>query len=243
MDETDIGGPQGRFLPTYWTQVLKARDPASADRRESLDQLIRSYWKPLYFYVRRKERSVEAAKDLTQGFFEAFLERDFLKYVDRERGKFRTFLLTALEHFLSDRREFERAQKRGGGKRVLSLDFEKAETEFLREPATTETADAVYRREWAMRVLSSALQQVREELEKSGKGAEFAVLRSFLSAGEGTAYAEVAATLGVSEAEARKRVHRLRARYRETIREEIRATTQSDEETIEEMKELFQALS
>jgi len=123
-EETDIGGDRPGFQPTLWTMILRARDPGSPERRQALDQLIQAYWKPVYFFIRRKGRDVETAKDLTQSFFTAFVEKDFLKNVSPEKGRFRSFVLASLTYFLSDEYDRSRALKRGGG-----FHFVEAETE------------------------------------------------------------------------------------------------------------------
>lgn len=243
MGNDSVAG-DGAFRPTLWTVVLRARDPAAPDRREALERLFRTYWKPVYFYIRRT-RDPETAQDLTQGFFAAFLEKDYLQYVDRERGKFRTFLIVALRHFLADEHDRERAQKRGGGETVLSLDFARAEPEVLREPAGAETPERLFQRQWALEVIKAALQKLREEFKSSDRLTEFEALSLYLSAGGRGAptHAELARRLGISEGDVNNRVHRLRKRYREIILDEIRAYSGSEEEAREELRDLFSAFS
>lgn len=244
-DETGIGGGPHAFQSTLWTVVLTAKDPKAPDRRDALETLIRTYWKPVYFFVRRKGNDGESAKDLVQGFFTALLEKNFLQYVERDRGKFRTFLLTALEHFMADEFDRAKAQKRGGGQSPLPLDFVAAETEASRQPASDETPDRVFRREWAMRVMAQALQNVRDEFASSGRAVEFEALRLHLSytGPQAPSYADVARTLGVSEGDVRNRIHRTRARYREAILEVIRSYTESEESAREELRDLFTAFA
>lgn len=237
--ETEIGGNPRGFASTLWTVVLSAKD----DSKEALEKLIETYWKPAYFYVRRRGEDPETAKDLTQGFFAALIERNFLQYVDRERGKFRTFLLTALDHFLTDEARRDKAEKRGGGRAILSLDFQRAETEYSRHPESPDAPDRIFARQWALRVTGRALQALREEFEAAGRADEFEAFRLHLTLGAASppSIEEVAGKMGISEDAAKVRIHRARRRYRDAILREVRATTGSDEEAREELKDLFSA--
>lgn len=246
MSETEIGGEGRAFPSTLWTQVLRAAEPDAPGRREALETLIRAYWKPVYFFARRRGRDAEAAKDVVQGFFAALLEKNYLQYVDRGRGRFRTFLLTAFSHFAADERDRERALKRGGGAAPLSLDFPRADTEFSREPAAPEVdPDLRYRRDWALQVLARALADLRAAYAAEGRDEEFEALRLHLSYGaeKTPSYAEVAARLGVAENDVRNRLHRARARYRESILDVIRGYTEGDAEAREELRDLLGAFS
>ncbi len=227
-NDTSIGGGQRAFVPTLWTVVLKAKEGG----RAALEELIRSYWKPVYFFVRRKEPDVEKAKDLTQAFFCEFLERDFLSGVERERGKFRTFLLTTLTHFLANERERERAQKRGGGKPPVSLDFAEAETELGTLPEVA--PEALFERQWALAVLERAIRGVRAE-------PNFEVLSAHLSGGPAPSYQETATRLGITVAAVKDVLYRLRGRLRERVREEIRSYVDGESQVEEEILALFRA--
>lgn len=242
MSETEIGGEGRAFRSTLWTLVLRAKDDAAPGRRDALESLIATYWKPVYFFIRRKGRDPETAKDLAQGFFTALLEKNYLQYVRRERGKFRTFLLTALAHYLADERDRDLALKRGGGAPRLSLDFAVAESQL---PAGPDPPDAAFRKDWALRVLAQALEALRAAYEADGKGAEFDLLRLHLTAGAVAAlpYPELARRWGVGEAEVRKRAHLARGRYREAIQAVVRAYTDTEEDAREEMRDLFSAFS
>ncbi len=244
-DETAIGGDRRTFRSTLWTVVLKARDPSAPDRRDALQTLIETYWKPVYFFIRRKGGDPEASKDLAQGFFAALLERNYLQYVDRGRGKFRTFLLTALEHFLADEVDRARAQKRGGGRALLSLDFAQAESEASRQPVSDETPDRAFQRDWALRVMAQGLKTLRDEFASSGRLEEFEAFRLHLSyaAAEAPSYADVGRRLGITEDEVRTRIHRARGRYREAILEVVRSYTESEEDARDELRELFAAFA
>lgn len=242
-DDTAIGGPRKGFESTLWTMVLTAKDPASADRRAALEKLIGTYWKPVYLFIRRKGNDRETAKDLAQAFFTALLERNFLQYVERDRGKFRTFLLTALEHFMADEHDRAQALKRGGGRQAISIDFASAEA-AMRAPST-ESPDRLFRRDWALRVMAQALEALRAEFDAQGRASEFDALRLHLTEGTRGAPsgADLAKTLGVSEGDARKRVHRARLDYREAILGVIRSYTETEEDAREELAELLGAFS
>ena len=241
VSDTAAGAPG--FQPTLWTVVLRAKDPAAPDRRDALERLFATYWKPLYVLLRR-EHGPEAAQDLVQGFFAEFLEKDFLKSVDRAKGSFRAFLRAALAHYVADHRDRERALKRGGGRAALSLDFSRAETEIARAGASPEPAERAFERQWALEVIKRALQALRAEFQASDRLAEFEALHLYLSAGGRSAltHADLAARLGISESDVNNRVHRLRKRYRELILEEIRAYTDSPDEAEGELRDLFAAL-
>ena len=214
-DDTAIGGTKRGFQSTLWTVVLAAKDPAAADRRGALQTLIETYWKPVYLFIRRRGNDREVSKDLAQGFFTALLERNFLQYVQRDRGKFRTFLLTALEHFMADEHDRAQALKRGGGRQAISIDFAAAEA-AMAAPAS-DPPDRLFRRDWALRVMGQALEALKAGFAGRGRLDEFQALRFHLT--EGTRGApsgvELAKTLGISEAEVRKRIHRARADYKE----------------------------
>jgi RNA polymerase sigma factor (sigma-70 family) len=242
MTASDSAPGARAFQPTLWTVVLKAKDPAAPDRREALERLFAVYWKPLYVFLRR-EHDAEAAQDLVQGFFAAFLEKDYLKSVDRAKGTFRAFLCAALRHYVADDRDRERALKRGGGRSLFSLDFARAETEIA-AAASTEPPERAYERQWALEVIKRALQALRAEFRASDRLPEFEALHLYLSAGgrSGLTHAELARKLGLTEADVNNRVHRLRKRYRELIVDEVRAYADSPEEAEGELRDLFAAV-
>jgi RNA polymerase sigma factor (sigma-70 family) len=232
------------FRPTLWTVVLRAKDPSSPDRREALERLFQTYWKPVYFLIRRTH-DPEAAQDIAQGFFTAFLEKDFLRTVERGKGKFRTFLCVALRHYMSDESDRARAQKRGGGRLQFTLDFNRAETEIPQEPASKDNPDKMFQRQWALEVIKRSLQTLRGEFQASDRLAEFEAISLYLSAGgkEAPSHADLSSRLGITESDVNNRVHRLRQRYRELILEEIRSYSGSEEESQEELRDLFSAFS
>lgn len=242
-ETTAIGGG-GSFPTTRWTVVLRAKGKAAGaqdtGRREALGALIDVYWRPLYFYLRGTRLGVEDAKDLTQAFFAALLEKDFLKLVDREKGKFRTFLLVALKHFVSNERDKARAQKRGGGRKLLPLDFDAAERNFARELTDADTPERLYVRKWAQELSARVLERLQAEFAARGKQDLFKALKPHLAGGKD--YEALAPKLGLSVANIKVTVHRARQRYAELLRQAVRDTVRSDAEVDDELNELLGAL-
>src|SRR5436309_2659860 len=158
-----LPGAAGRFATTHWSLVVAAQDRGSPQAKEALSGLCGSYWYPLYAFIRRQGHSADKAQDLTQEFFARLLEKDFLAAVDREKGKFRSFLLAACKHFLANERDRVRAQKRGGGRQGLSLDFNSADRRYGLEPAHTLTPERLFERRWALTLLDQVLARPRLE--------------------------------------------------------------------------------
>ncbi len=234
----------GVFATTHWSVVLAAGDSTVPGAREALEKLCRTYWYPLYAYVRRCGHDAPDAQDLTQEFFARFLESKALRDVSREKGRFRAFLLAAMNHFLAN--EWKRGQtlKRGGAVSIISLDETTAEERYRLEPATDLTPEKIYQQRWALTLLDQVLVRLREEHVAAGTGELFERLRVFLSDAKGAmSYAEAAAKTGLSEAAARQTVHRLRRRYRELLRAEIAHTVSSPQEIDEEIRHLFAVFS
>lgn len=232
------------FASTRWSLVIAAGKSPADDARDALQTLCTAYWYPVYAYVRRRVPQTADAQELTQAFFVHLLERNALAAADPERGRFRAFLLTACKNFLTNDREKQHAQKRGGGKRVLSLDFEQGEERYRLEPADHATPENAFERQWALTLLDRVLALLREEFSRHGRDAKFEILKPWLTGAEGAAgHAELGEQLGVSEGAARVQVHRLRRRYRELLREEIAQTVASEAEIDDEIKRLFTALS
>jgi RNA polymerase sigma-70 factor (ECF subfamily) len=241
---TTSAGQAAWFTTTHWSIVLSARDPVSPQAGEALEKLCRSYWYPLYAYVRRVGEDEHTAKDLTQAFFARLLEKNYLEQADRRRGKFRSFLLGAFKHFLADEWDKTQAQKRGGGRVVLSLDDETAEDRYHLEPADEMTPDKIYDRHWALLTLERAVGLLRKEYQQTGKGALFDQLQGFLSGGLGdSGYAAAAAGLGMTESTLRSYVHRLRRRNREILREVIAETVAAASQIDEELRDLSAVLA
>ena len=235
------------FATTRWTVVLAAgaANDSSPQVAAALEQLCRAYWYPLYAFVRRRGWAPHDAEDLTQGFFRRLLEKGALGAANPDKGRFRSFLLASLKHFLANEWDRLRAQKRGGALPHLELDALSAETRYRLEPADPRAdADALYDRQWALALLEQVLACLRAEFATAGNEAQFEKMKTFLTAGRGEIpYAEAAARLGVSEGALRVAVHRLRKRYRDLLREEIAQTVASPAEVEDELAALFRALS
>jgi RNA polymerase sigma factor (sigma-70 family) len=228
------------FVTTHWTVVLSARDQRTPEAAQALEALCRTYWYPLYAFVRRQGRSPADAQDLTQEFFARLLGKDYLHSVERGKGKFRTFLLVLLKRFLADEWDRAHAQKRGGGSLHLPLDTALAESRYQREQGEDLSPDKVYDRRWALTLLERAMARLREEFTAAGKADEFQVLKAVLTTDKGAlAYGQLAGRLGVSEGAARVAAHRLRRRFRQLFREEIAHTVGSQDEVEEEVRYLM----
>ncbi len=210
----------------------------------ALEELCRTYWYPLYAYVRRRGHSREDAEDLTQGFFAQILRKDFFAGLSSDKGRFRAFLLAALKHFMANEWDKSKRQKRGGGAAVLSLDWERADSRYQVDPPDLLSPDKLYDRAWAMTLLERVIEKLRCEYEAAGRAQQFAVLKIFLTAGKGAqSHAQAAQSLGLEEATVRVMVHRLRRRYRELLREEIAQTLDDPAQVAEEMAALFSAFT
>ncbi len=239
VDETAIGGPARDFPATRWTVILSSRQGAP-ERRIAFEQLLAIYWKPLYFFVRRKGLTIEAAKDAVQGFFAQLLERDFLDRLDPARGRFRSYLRTAIDHWLANEREAAAAQKRGGDARTVALDWDVAERDCASAPAA---ADAAYDREWALGVMERTIARLRHEFEAGmRKGSVDIALRHF-QGNAAPSYAESAASCGMSAAQFKAFLHRTRARFRDLLREEVSHTVADTREADAEIEYLLKALN
>lgn len=237
-----IGQPA--FVTTHWSVVVAAGRNDTERARDALARLCQTYWHPLYAYVRRVGNSPHDAQDLTQEFFARLLERRSLAGADPERGRFRSFLLTAMNHFLVNEWQKARAQKRGGGAHVLSLDLAAAEERFDLEPTDNSSPDKVFEKQWALTLLNNVLMQLEGEFRREGKGDLFAALKQTLTGTrESQPYSELAAKSGMNENAIKVAVHRLRKRYRELIRAEIAGTLARTQDIEEEMQHLFDVLA
>ena len=230
------------FATTHWTVVLAAGQRHMPQSDRALEELCRSYWFPLYAYVRRRGHVKADAEDLVQAFFASFLAKNYLEGLSAERGRFRAFLLASLKHFLANEWDRSQRQKRGGGVEHLSLDWQTADTKFQIAATAEPSPDKAFDREWALALLGKVIERLQAECEADGKARLFGELKVFLAAGKGeTAQSEVAKSLGMEEGAVRVAVHRLRKRYRQLLRDEI-ANTLSDPEMVdEEMRALFGA--
>ncbi len=239
--ENDSSLPEARrFHTTRWSLITSAQGDGNA-AHESLAKLCQTYWYPLYAFVRRAGHSPEDAQDLTQEFFARLLEKGWLDGVDRERGRFRSWLLSSMKHFLANEWDRARTQKRGGGAVLFSFDELDAESRLTHEPAT-DSAERIYDRRWAMAVLDQVMARLRTEMAGAGKLAHFEALK-FCLTGEKNTYAEVGARLAMSEGAVKVAVHRMRDRYRALLRAEIAETVATPEEIEDELRALMAALS
>ncbi len=232
----------GWFKTTHWSVVLDAGGVDPVQSGAALATLCQTYWYPLYTYVRRLGHGAEDAKDLTQEFFARLLEKQWLAQVDASRGRFRSFLLAALKHFLTNEWRRMQTAKRGGGQRLLSLD-DTAEAMYAHEPASDLTPEKLYERRWALRLFERALDRLARDYQTTGRQDVYEALKGFLSAeAKDGEYAEVGERLGMSSGAVAAAVHRLRQRYRELVRDEIAQTVTDGTGLEEEMRSLLAAL-
>jgi len=231
------------FPSTHWSIVLDDPGENSATQR-MLERLCTRYWYPLYAYLRKRGYSTHDAQDYTQGFFSKMLEADGLAKVDRNRGRFRSYMIGAMNHFLSDERQKTKALKRGGGRALISIDEELAEERFKNEPADTLTPEILFDREWALALLKDVYERLETEYAKLGKGEIFEVLGEFLTVKpEKGTYPKLALRLGVSPGNVRVMVTRIRSRYQSVLRETIGETVSSPEEIESELGHLLSSFS
>jgi RNA polymerase sigma-70 factor (ECF subfamily) len=230
------------FRTTRWSLVLSAADPSAPQARQALDQLCGAYWHLLYAFVRRQGRDQHEAEDITQAFLAVLIEKNFLTEADPKRGRFRSFLLGALKHFLANDWHHRRRQKRGGGRELLSLDVQSAEAGYQLDPGTHVTPETLYERHWAETLLQRVIDRLRAEYVAAHKGALFAELREFLSESKATPHAEIAARHSISTTAVGVAIHRLRQRYAELLREEIAHTVSDPEDVEDEIRHLIAVL-
>jgi DNA-directed RNA polymerase specialized sigma24 family protein len=235
--------PHAWFATTHWSVVLAAKDGQGPAGRQALETLCRTYWYPLYAYARRCGHGPQDAEDLTQGFLTKLIEKDLVRAADRQRGRFRSFLLTSLKNFMADQRSLAKAEKRGGLVHVVPLDVGSAETRYHIEPVDDWTADKVFEHQWAVTVLETVFERLRGQYEAEGKSVLFEKAKASLTQpGSAVPYADLAAGLNMTEGAARVAVHRLRRRYRDLLRQEISHTVTDPAEVDDEIKHLFAAL-
>lgn len=233
----------GMFTTTHWSVVLDAGRGESPQASAALARLCQIYWYPVYIFVRRLGHGPEDAKDLTQEFFFRLVEKDYLNGLDRETGKFRSFLLVVLKRFLANEWDRANRQKRGGGRQIVSLDEVDTELRYLNEPVDNRTPEKLFEQRWALAVLEQVINRLQAEMAEAGKAVLFRELKDFLGGeGGGGSYSEVAARLQMNEGALRVAVHRLRRRYREVLREEIASTVATPEQIEDEIRHLFLSL-
>lgn len=240
----DTSRPGRVFVTTHWSVVLSAVGSDTTQAHEALEHLCRTYWYPIYHFVRRQGHSTHDAQDLTQAFFARLLEKHWIASADQSRGRFRSFLLLVLKRFLAGEWHRANAQKRVGERFCLPLPLDSAETRFVREPADTTTPEAAFERQWALTLLETVLGQLRRDYEQDGNGQLFAAIKPCLTGSrESQPYAELARQLSISEGAIRVAVHRLRDRYRERIKAEIAHTVASPDDVDREMRHLFRMVT
>lgn len=227
---------------TQWSQVLVARDGSDTEARRALEALCGVYWEPLYSFVRRQGSSPDQAGDLTQAYFAELLSKDFLADVDPQKGRFRSFLLSSLEHFLSHQRDRAGAQKRGGGTSTVSLDVEGAEERYGLQ-STEMTPEQAFEYRWAVTMLNRALARLERDSSDAGEEKQFATLKRYLTSVEvQVPYREVTETLGISEGAVKTAVYRLRKRFGQYLRAEVADTVAKPAEVDDELRHLLSAL-
>jgi RNA polymerase sigma factor (sigma-70 family) len=246
MSTLAVDAPAGAqwFVTTHWSVVLAARNGDSPGASEALNELCRAYWPPLYSYIRRQGHGVAEAQDLTQEFFARLLERDYLARLDQQRGKFRSFLLAFVKHFLSEQREKAGAQKRGGGQVLLSLDAGEGEEGYLAEPADELTPEQIFERRWVQTLLQRAFDRLAAEYATVDKSALFEALKNFQPRQPGSpTFAQIGARLGTTEAAVKSAMQRMRQRHREILRAEIAQTVTSAKQVEEEVRHMRRVMN
>ncbi len=254
MGQNDSGGsssrssrrssPSDEFPSTIWMRVEQAKESAAPHSRQALAELCEAYWHPVYAFIRRKGNDPDRAADLTQGFFTTLIETGALSSVKPEKGKFRSFLMAACTHFLSNQRVHERALKRGGGRFHISIDQLKAEDRLSHEPFHEMTPEKTFIRQWALTLLDRVMTKLQAEAVLKGKMALFEHMRPVILARESVpSYGQISRKLGLSETTVKVTVHRYRARYRALMREEIARTVDDPADIEEEITTLIEALA
>lgn len=232
---------QDPFMSTQWSMVLQARDASSVRARHALEELARAYWTPLHAYVRRRGYRPQEAEDLVQGFFLHFIEKEYLRSVSAEKGRFRAFLLACLKHFLADERDRSHALKRGGGRQDVSLAHLPQDLPAAL-PNISDDLDDAYHRDWAVAVLAEALRRVAEKYEREGKTPLFQALYPRLSGDESKTYDELSQALSLEIGAVRTAVHRLRRRYRASLEAVVLETVEDGRSLKDELRVLFAAV-
>lgn len=232
----------GGFATTCWTDVFQAANRDAIDGQVALDALCRQYWYPLYSFIRRKGHSESDAEDLTQAFFQFLLEKNSLAKADQLRGKFRTFLLSSVSHFLLNQYRFERAKKRPPDS-AATMDFQAAEQRYQQEPVDQLTPEKVFDRTWAITLLQASMEDLRQHYQASGKVELYERLSPFLVRdSQNQTYAELASQLGMTESAIKVTIHRMRERSRRLLRDKIAQTVENESQIDQEINELFEIL-
>lgn len=231
------------FATTRWSVVVSAGKRSSPESDQALADLCRHYWFPLHAYIRRRVANAEDARDLTQEFFTRLLEKNLVAAAEPERGRFRNFLLACCQNFLANARDRSVAQKRGGGRPPLPLDFQDGESRYPIEPGDPWTPERLFERQWTLTLLERVLDRLRAEHVDAGRAQQFEQLKPFLAGTPpGITQAEAAGSLGLSEGAFKVALHRLRQRYRDLVREEVAQTLDAGADVDDEIRALFRSL-
>ena len=243
MDDRTFDGRR-QFATTHWSLVDAAKaDEASQTRaREALEELCRSYWYPLYAFVRSRGYSAADSQDLTQAFFVRIIETSGFASAERGRGRFRSYLLGAMKHFLANEWHRAQTQKRGGQAQFIEWDALEAEGRYSETSEHSDNPEYLFDREWALQAIAGALQELRSEMEKAGNGEQFEALKGSLTGEEELSREEIAARLGMSEGSVKVAIHRLRGRYRNLLRAAIAETVSNEKDLEDEMRYLVAVL-
>ena len=243
MKDTPFPGPR-EFTTTHWSLVGAAVPGAASQSRarEALEELCRAYWYPLYAFVRSRGYSAIDAQDLTQAFFARIIETDGFASADRERGRFRSYLLGAMKHFLANEWHRSQTQKRGGQVRLVEWDAVDLEARYAGASKEPDNPDHLFDREWALETVAGALQALRDEMGKAGKGEQFDALKGSLTGEEESPREQIAARLEMSESAVKVAIHRLRQRYRKLLRDAIAETVSNEADLEDEMRYLIAVL-
>ncbi len=232
-----------RFATTHWSIVLAAGDSSARKHTQALSARCETYWFPLYAYLRRRRYDRDRAQEYTQAFFARLLEKHGVRLADPARGRFRYFLLAAFKNFLADEHDRAKALKRGGGRKIFSINFENAENQYSLEPADELTPEKLFAKSWALTVLDRTIARLKAELAARGKENLFDNLKVYMTAEAGSVpYRDLAARLNMTEGTVRVAVHRLRKRYKHLLRDEIAQTVATEEEIDDEIRDLFRIL-
>jgi len=236
--------PGAEFRTTSWSLILAAASDPTTEAKQALATLCQTYWNPVYAFIRRRGQDPDKAQDLTQEFFARLIEKNYLEDADRQRGRFRSFLLTSVKHFLANEWDKERALKRGGGQMPISIDATEAERWYVPAVIDDVTPETLFDRRWALALLDRVITRLRAEYVSAGKGEQFATLEVFLNHdSDDTRYEQVAGQMGISAGALRMSVHRMRRKYRALLRAEISETVSTPEEIDEEIRFLVSSLS
>lgn len=245
MNRVPEGSNVGGFPPTVWSVIIAAGDQADVRSARALERICSGYWRPIYLYVRGRGYSTEQAEDLTQGFFERLIDKNQLADFRKERGRFRSFLLAAVKHYVANQHDRAKAVKRGGDQNHLMIDWSQGEPErtFLQEPVDSMNPETLFAREWGRTVVDRTRERLRAEMERAGKRNQFDELVANATGDKDVPYRHVASLLGMTEGAVRVSVHRLRRRFRELLEDEVGQTLLSPKELDDELRFLFSALS